>query len=93
MCHNSKQWVDVLPTVLGLRSSLKEDINATAVELVYGMTLRLPGEFFIDLLPDPKIFVEKFRKHMHQVRSSPAAHHDRRKVFIHKTLYSWPMSL
>lgn len=91
MCHNSTQWVDVLPTVLlGLRSSLKEDINATTAELVYGTTLRLPGEFFIneEMPADPEIFVEKFRKHMQQVRPSPTAFHDRRKAFSHKTLYT-----
>ena len=37
-------WIDALPLVLlGLRSALKEDIAATAAEMVYGTTLRLPG--------------------------------------------------
>ena len=40
-------WTDVLPLVLlGIRTALKEDISATAAEMVYGTTLRLPGEFF-----------------------------------------------
>ena len=32
--------------LLGIRTALKEDLHCTAAELVYGMSLRLPGEFF-----------------------------------------------
>ncbi|XP_053995682.1 uncharacterized protein LOC128885608 [Hylaeus anthracinus] len=83
MCHNNNEWLDILPTVLlGLRTSVKKDIGATAAELVYGTTLRIPGKFFLDkdMAPDPKIFVEKFREHIRKVRSTLTAHHDRRKV-------------
>lgn len=42
-------WLEALPSVLlGLRTSYKEDIKATAADLVYGTSLRLPGEFFDD---------------------------------------------
>ncbi|CAK9813882.1 Gag-Pol polyprotein [Anthophora plagiata] len=45
-CHEDKNWLEVLPTVLlGLRTSFKEDLGATAAEMLYGETLRLPGEF------------------------------------------------
>lgn len=45
-CHQSGQWTKVLPTVLlGIRSAWKDDLQATAAELLYGQTLRLPGEF------------------------------------------------
>lgn len=44
---SSKTWIDILPLVLlGIRTTLKEDISSTAAEMVYGTTLRLPGEFF-----------------------------------------------
>lgn len=37
MCHNDKTWVDTLPTVLlGIRTSIKEDMGTTAAEMVYG---------------------------------------------------------
>ena len=40
-------WTEALPMVLlGIRTSLKHDIGCCAAELVYGTTLRLPGEFF-----------------------------------------------
>ena len=43
---NPHSWMDALPLVLlGIQTSLKEDISATAAETVYGTTLRLPGEF------------------------------------------------
>ena len=41
------QWIEALPLVLlGIRSSLKEDLHASTSELVYGTTLHLPGRFF-----------------------------------------------
>ena len=89
-CHALTEWTDVLPTVLlGLRTSFKDDIKATTAEMVYGTTLRLPGEFFVDEEPsvDPMMFLEKHRARMREVRSAPAAHHCRRKAFAHKTLY------
>lgn len=91
ICHNNAEWVSLLPTVLlGLRTSIKEDIGATAAELVYGTNLRIPGEFFIneDMPPDPQIFIEKFRMHMRKVRATPTAHHHKRKIFIFKDLYT-----
>ncbi|VDP63381.1 unnamed protein product [Schistosoma mattheei] len=43
---NVSQWTDTLPLVLlGIRNALKADIVYTAAQLVYGTTLRLPGEF------------------------------------------------
>lgn len=39
------RWTEALPFVLlGIRSALKTDIGCSAAELVYGCTLRLPGE-------------------------------------------------
>ena len=40
-------WMDELPLVLlGLRSAPKEDLGCAPSELVYGTTIRLPGELF-----------------------------------------------
>ncbi|KAH9580865.1 hypothetical protein MS3_00009364 [Schistosoma haematobium] len=44
--HENDNWHETLPLVLlGIRTSLKADIQCSALELVYGTTLRLPGEF------------------------------------------------
>ena len=45
-------WVDNLPLVLlGIRSTLKPDIGSCSAELVYGATLRLPGELLVTTQP------------------------------------------
>ncbi|UYV63704.1 hypothetical protein LAZ67_2005371 [Cordylochernes scorpioides] len=48
-CHDFTSWSLKLPLVLlGIRSSLREDLNTTTAELVYGKPLPLPGTFFED---------------------------------------------
>lgn len=43
-----ERWTDMLHlALLGIRTTLKEDLKSTAAELVYGTSLRLPGEFFV----------------------------------------------
>lgn len=47
MCRN-ESWLKALPIVLlGIRTVLKEDLKASAAELLYGEPLRLPGEMII----------------------------------------------
>ncbi|XP_043487548.1 uncharacterized protein LOC122514640 [Polistes fuscatus] len=76
--------------MLGLRTSFKEDLRATAAQLVYGTTLRLPGEYFLSDQPanDPQIFLEAIRKKMRRVRSAPATHYSKTRAFVHKTLHT-----
>jgi len=90
-CHATTEWIDVLPTVLlGLRASIKEDLKTSAVELVYGAPIRLPGEFFTNEDPpeNPQIFIEKLRESMRKRRPTPSAHHTNQKVFNYKDLFS-----
>jgi len=43
--HNSN-WLELLPMImLGIRSTIKQDISAAPAQLVYGTSLRLPGDF------------------------------------------------
>ncbi|GFW96194.1 hypothetical protein TNCV_571651 [Trichonephila clavipes] len=46
-CHlqERKFWMDSLPFVLGIRTSLKEDIGYSSAELLYGSPPCLPSEF------------------------------------------------
>ncbi|XP_012244494.1 uncharacterized protein K02A2.6-like [Bombus impatiens] len=47
-CHDSSNWVEILPIVLlGIRTAIKEGLDATAAEMVYGTGIRLPAEFFL----------------------------------------------
>ena len=52
MTHESPNpWTTTLPAVLlGARSAVKELLCRSAAEIVYGTTLRLPGEFSSTLL-------------------------------------------
>nr|VZI21055.1 unnamed protein product [Spirometra erinaceieuropaei] len=70
------RWSDHLPLVLlSLRSTLKADIGCTAADLVYGTSLRLPGElvspsntltFF-----EPCSYVERLCSAMRNLRATP----------------------
>ena len=58
--------------------ALKEDLSATAAEMVYGTTLRLPGEFFQPLdsqsVIDPTDYVSQLKSHMQSVRPTYLAY-------------------
>ncbi|GFU63339.1 integrase catalytic domain-containing protein [Trichonephila clavipes] len=87
-CHSTERWTEVLPIILlGLRASLK-DILCTPAELVFGTTIRLPGEMFDSSKPDDDVvnFVSKLKSHMQSVHSKPPKHHGKRPVFIHPGL-------
>ena len=65
--------MDALPLILlGIRTALKEDTSSTAAEMVYGTTLRLPGEFFTasptTSLADPSDYVYQFKAHIQLIR-------------------------
>ncbi|GFX21692.1 RT_RNaseH domain-containing protein [Trichonephila clavipes] len=85
-CHATERWTEVLPIILlGLRASLKEDILCTPAELVFGSTIRLPGEMFDSSKPDDDVvnFVSKLKSHMQSLHPKPPKHHGKRPVFIH----------
>jgi len=64
--------------------------NSTAAELVYGTTLRLPAEYFFNEdFTEPQIFLSHFRKHIRNVKSTPTAHHNKKRTFIHGILYTY----
>ena len=47
-CHDTRNWVVLLPIVLlGIRTAIKEGLIATAAEMVYDTSIRLPAEFFV----------------------------------------------
>ena len=74
---NPNMWTESLPLVLlGIRTAMKEDAHCTAAELVYGTTLRLPGEFVAPSVAtsavDPANYVSQLRSYMRQLRAPPA---------------------
>ncbi|TGZ54618.1 hypothetical protein DBV15_12249, partial [Temnothorax longispinosus] len=90
MCHGTENWVNTLPTVLlGLRTHIRLDTQASPAEFVYGTILRVPGEFFLqeDFSPDPQIFINDFRNFMRQVKPVPWVH-----VPTTSPEVGWPLS-
>jgi hypothetical protein len=52
--HLNNDWVLKLPLVLlGLRSHILPEVEATPAEMTYGTTIRLPGGFFEEQKPKP----------------------------------------
>ncbi|XP_037910187.1 uncharacterized protein LOC119650991 [Hermetia illucens] len=89
-CHANDSWTRVLPTVLlGIRAAWCEDLLATSAELVYGTTLRLPGEFWsdtTDATTDQTAFITEFRRHFDKLRPVQTVRHGYRTPFIFKDL-------
>ena len=87
-------WVDALPTVmLGMRAAVKDDLQCSAAEMVYGEPLRLPGEFFVsedgNWATDPE-FVVDLRQKIRQVRPVTPLWHggESRRNFVPQALAS-----
>ncbi|KRZ75639.1 Retrovirus-related Pol polyprotein from transposon opus [Trichinella papuae] len=67
------KWTTALPLVLlGIRTALKEDLNCSAAEMLYGSVLRLPADFFLgdatSSCSDPTAFAEALRTAMRRLR-------------------------
>lgn len=94
MCRlnaHPERWMDELPVVLlGLRSALKTDIQATPSQLVYGTTLRLPGQFLhyqpLSSNPMTPDFIKNFTSTMAALTPTETKHHCYDKPFHHAAL-------
>lgn len=75
----------ILPNVLfGLRCALK-DTNVFPAYLVYGTSLRMPGEFFVNTnhpAPDTNTFVSQLKQKFEQIRPVNMLHKSNRTSFI-----------
>ncbi|CAK9811170.1 Transposon Tf2-6 polyprotein [Anthophora plagiata] len=85
-CHGNERWTDVLPIILlGIRAAYREDLKATASELVYGESVRLPAEFF-EKTDRQEITtsetVRQLRAHFGQVQPIPGSRHGSKKIFV-----------
>ena len=90
-CVPRSEWIDALPHVLlGIRTCLKEDLGSSTAKLVYGTSLRLPGEFFVDSkeIADPACYVSRLRTTMQQLHPVPTTHHSHRTPHVSKELAS-----
>lgn len=69
---------------------IKEDLNCSSPEMLFGMSVRLPGDFFAeDNLPkNPTVFFSKLKCDIHQLKPTPASHHHSGSIFIYTDLLS-----
>ncbi|GBM47560.1 hypothetical protein AVEN_90270-1 [Araneus ventricosus] len=86
-CHKA-HWLDSLPFVsVGIRTVLREDLNASAAELVYGSCLPLPGHLYeekrIDQCPD---YVARLQRLFRTVSRTLPLRHGSQRIYILKDL-------
>ena len=74
MAHDStNNWTELLPIVLlGIRATVKEDLQCSPAELVYGTTLKLPGELSTSNQANPPIgypsFADRLTEQMRKLK-------------------------
>ena len=75
--------------LLGIRTSLKQDLKYTTAELVYGTSLCLPGEFFTSCTVsnmDPASYVMELKHTMQNLRCTPTRKPSQWRSHIDNTL-------
>ena len=92
MAHESPDpWTITLPAVLlGVRSAVKERLGRSAAEMIYGTTLRLPGEFTqqytVDANTDLKNYSDKLRVAMSRLRLCRPRDTQQTNIFQYKEI-------
>lgn len=88
MCKRRTEWTRELPLILlGLRCTYKEHIKASPAEMVFGCTLRLPGELFENSKHTPQSdFVQKLKATMQNLRATDTSHQNKSSIFVHSQL-------
>ena len=92
MAHESlNPWTITLPAVLlGVRSAVKERLGRSAAEMIYGTTLRLPGEFTkqytVDANTDLENYSDKLRVAMSRLRLCPPRDTQQNNIFHYKVI-------
>ncbi|GBM25264.1 hypothetical protein AVEN_45901-1 [Araneus ventricosus] len=90
--HDNSKCSEIIPIVLlGMRSAVKNEIQATCAELVYVTTLRLPSDIFsldkISTTCNPT-YVSLLRDKMASLQPMPTSNHVKSSVFVPTTLKS-----
>ncbi|UYV75534.1 hypothetical protein LAZ67_13000536 [Cordylochernes scorpioides] len=89
--HNYIRWTERLPSVLlGLRSSIYGSSEVSIAQMVFGKTIRLPGEFFQDSQQtrDRDDLIKNLQKGMSSLQPMKSRINRNSNVFIHKDLQS-----
>ena len=90
MAHESPNpWTITLPSVLlCVRSAVKELLGRSSAEMIYGTTLRLPGEFTqkytVDAHTNLDNYSDKLREAMSRLRLCPPRDTHQKNIFQYK---------
>ncbi|GFW82755.1 retrovirus-related Pol polyprotein from transposon opus [Trichonephila clavipes] len=73
-----------------LRAAIRPDISYTIAQMVYGTSIKLPGEFFDPptINMDPQNFVAKLQQHMAELKPLKSPSNRKQNIFVHKDLKS-----
>lgn len=87
-CLRTNWSVALSSVLLGLRTVLKEDLDASPAELLYGEALRLPGDFITppSVNLTPKELLIRLQPYMAEFIPKPAAHHTGKTFYVHPDL-------
>ena len=92
MAHESANpWTITLPSVLlGVRSAVKELLGRSAAEMIYGTTLRLPGEYTQKYTDNAHINLDNYSDKLHvamsRLRLCPLRDTHQKNIFQYKKL-------
>ena len=92
MAHESPNpWTITLPAVLlGVRSAVNERLGRSAAEMIYGTTLRLPGEFTkqytVDANTDLENYLDKLCVAMSRLCLCPPRDTQQHNIFLFKEI-------
>ena len=91
-CHltGHTNWIDSLPMVLlGIRTTIKEDLNCSAAEMVYGTQLRLPGELITKSPVTPtNEFINKLQQVIRNLQPTQPSKHGNHRIFMPQDMNS-----
>jgi len=75
-----------LPIIMmGIRAAFKEDLKATSAELVFGETIRLPGQFLEERPSSTPQTVGKLKKTMQDLQPT-MKRHGKKAIFVFKDM-------
>ncbi|GBO08309.1 Transposon Tf2-11 polyprotein [Araneus ventricosus] len=89
--HENEKWPELIPIILlGIRTAVKEDLQSSCSELVYGTTLRLPCDMIdVSVIPPCDIeFITDLRHRMQQLNPLATSAHCTDRFYIHPSLKS-----
>lgn len=87
---NTRNWNSELPLVLlGIRTTIKEDLNCSPAELVYGQTLKIPGDMIIPSEIDhstTNFLIQNLRTTMQNTKCTKPDVRNSSQIYIPKNL-------